>query len=219
MNGKTCGVPGCYNEYKRLVHRLPVAAGGRTSVANLVQLCVEHAEAKGQRPWDEWLAALEVQEHQDVVDALDDPANLPSPGIPDCSARFPADARCHALAGWTRVPEDTPPGMRLLAARPFVCGTVRRLILNYSWCRQADGASAVSLIAWPRNDPPDLGRLNGNGTPHAERRHDGRAGEFGTGWLELELPDAPGDHWVAAVALTDEAGRLDLDECLLAAVE
>ncbi|HDQ99053.1 MAG TPA: hypothetical protein ENN51_02025 [candidate division WOR-3 bacterium] len=113
----------------------------------------------------------------------------------------------------------TPPGMRLLAARPFVCGAVRRLMLNHAWRRRTDGSSKVALIAWPHNDPPDLTHPKGNGTPYAERQHDGTAGDCGNGWLDLDLPDAPGSCWVAAVALTDETGRLEMEECLLTGVE
>lgn len=219
MHGKTCAVPGCYVEYARLAHRRPVAAGGRTSVANLVPLCADHLAAKGERDWNEWLAELAAREQQDVVARLDRPPDLPAPGIPDCSTRFPAGARCHSLAGWTRVPETCPPGMRLLAARPFICGTVRRLVLNYCWRCRGEGCAEVSLIAWPHGRSPDLGRLNNNGTLSTGRRHQGREGDAGTGWLELELPDADGACWVAAVALTDEAGRLELEECMLAGVE
>lgn len=43
MRGVRCTTPGCGRRYSTLVHREPYRHGGRTSVANLVPMCLEHA--------------------------------------------------------------------------------------------------------------------------------------------------------------------------------
>lgn len=54
--GKSCTVPGCFRLASTLDHRIPWSKGGVTSVLNLHPMCEQHNLAKGDLPYDFWLA-------------------------------------------------------------------------------------------------------------------------------------------------------------------
>jgi len=54
--GTTCTVPGCRKRYETLDHRVPYSKDGRTSVANLYPMCIQHNLEKGDKDYESWLA-------------------------------------------------------------------------------------------------------------------------------------------------------------------
>jgi hypothetical protein len=212
VRGTTCAVPGCYQAYDVMVHRKPMAKGGRTSVDNLLPMCTRHARLKGGQDYDEWLrtqpevASVTQAEPIKITITPKQPAPPPEP-----IARY--IGFCQPVAGMVK-PPPLPAGLRLVTATPFLPGPARRLLLSYDWRLESDGSARVVLFAWPHDHPPEVASGT-QGCPQAANQHSGRAGESGTASLELGLT-GPADHgWTAALALEDPDGRLVLEQYLL----
>jgi len=222
LRGTVCAVPGCYRECTTLVHRKPSKLGGRTSVDNLLPMCQRHAESKGDRNYDEWLAearqqSADKQPQIEITITACKPAEKPvvegytvAPGLylPIVSARPERPVR-------VKTKEVTP--YRIFAA-PFLRGTIGRIIFDYDWEMAESGLCRVFLLAWPRGEEPKLAPLGGPTYAgiFSFKEHLGVAGEKGSYQLELTLPDAPGGRWIGAVALMDEGCDLAISEYALA---
>lgn len=219
LRGTTCSVPGCFQDYSTLAHRVPPSASGRTSIDNLLPLCARHAGLMSDRPYDEWLQELGTE--------------TPAPA-PDFEITFTHGRKAEEEAAAPAVPAgglyvqplaaslttpELPAGIRPVLAVPFLPGAARRLKFDYGWGRQSDGGCRVLLLAWPDADPPDLRIL-----PDAPRCqcvgnvHHGTAGQSGTGTLDLGLPEGAKDRWTALVVVVDQGGQLAVRDYLLAAL-
>ena len=227
LRGTVCAVPGCFLEYAKLVHRKPYADGGRTCVDNLVQLCTKHAVAKGSVDYEEWLKTLKpasgMETEPDFTftitkkrDKVEQTAQAPLPPGPV----FTSTGFVHHLAGKGYVPDEHPPGLQLVAAAPFLSGPMRKLVFHYHWKLEHEGSCQVFLTAWPHSNTPDLSKGKaGIGNLKATARHKGKAGEQGSGKLELPLPPAADEIWTAAVFLDSEGGRPCFTDFLLAGTD
>jgi 5-methylcytosine-specific restriction endonuclease McrA len=58
--GLACTVPGCEAHYETLDHRIPFSRDGRTCVENLFPMCNEHNQSKGDKNYEVWLLAREL---------------------------------------------------------------------------------------------------------------------------------------------------------------
>lgn len=228
LRGTICSVPGCYHECERLVHRQSFLSGGRTSVDNLMPMCERHAVSKGDRDYDEWLAAVR---QEDAEKKQDEPkfeititSRTPAPDAPvaDFSA-LPGVMLPLAAARNPRPPKGATPGAQSLAELkltvPFLRGPAGKIVFDYDWEMKKSGRCHVFLLAWPRGDEPDISLLGGPkyvGILKA-KEHLGVKDETGTAELELALPPSPGGRWTAAVALLDAGCELQLTEYALAA--
>jgi hypothetical protein len=228
LRGTICSVPGCYRERARLVHRQSLAAGGRTSVDNLMPMCERHAASKGERDYDEWLAAVRQEDADLKRDEPKFEITITSrPAAPDISAvDFGAPSGLMmplAAARTPRPPKAAAPNAQPLAELrltvPFLRGPAGKVVFDYDWEMKKSGRCHVFLLAWPRGDEPDISQLGGPkyaGLSMA-KNHLGVKDEKGNAQLELSLPGFPGGRWVAAVALLDEGCEFQFTEYALAA--
>lgn len=228
LRGTICCVPGCYRERATLVHRQSLTAGGRTSVDNLMPMCERHAASKGDKNYDEWLVAA-CQEDADMK--RDEPkfeltitSRPAAPDIPAADFSAPAGLMLPLAAAQTpRPPKAARPTAQPLAelklAVPFLRGPAGKVVFDYDWETKKSGRCHVFLLAWPRDDEPDISQLGGPkyaGISIA-KDHLGVSNEKGNAQLELPLPGLPGGRWVAAVALLDEGCEFQFTEYALAA--
>ncbi len=213
LRGTTCGVPGCFLPFSVLVHRRPPALGGLTSVDNLRPLCAEHAQAKGNQDYDEWLAGLKAAAPAQPTMEITITAKTPP------SAEPPPLARAAGLAislGGKAGPVALPASLRLVAAVPFLPGAVNRLVLSYDWRLGSAGTARLALLAWPRDLPPSFSPDGTADCPQADAAHSGKAGDSGSARLELVVSDRLERRWVAVVAADDAGARLEIGEYVLA---
>jgi hypothetical protein len=228
LRGTICSVPGCYRERTTLVHRQSVKADGRTSVDNLMPMCDRHAASKGDKNYDEWLAAVR---QEDADKKRDEPkfeititSHPAAPDMPAADFSAPAGLMLPLAAAQTpRPPKATgttaQPLAELKLTVPFLRGPAGKVVFDYDWEMKKSGRCHVFLLAWPRGDEPDISQLGGprySGISMA-KDHLGVRDERGNAQLELSLPGLPGGRWVAAVALLDEGCELRLTEYALAA--
>ncbi|UCG42906.1 MAG: HNH endonuclease [candidate division WOR-3 bacterium] len=204
LRGTVCSIPGCFHEYHTLVHRHPASKGGRTCVSNLVQLCKKHAHDKGEQEYDDWVATLSKDEQQDEVPfeiEFTHKRREPAPTrITPVTPPPPPPRRTRRIlriAGEARVSGDLKPGLRLVAAEPFMPGPSSRLVLHYGYDSKYRD-SKVILAAWPMSEKPDLSE----GVESLQDRkvvnlHDQT--EHGAGKLELSVTNSTDQPWVVAV--------------------
>ncbi len=217
LRGTTCAVPGCYEHYSTLVHRISVSKGGRTSVDNLLPMCSRHAQLKGEQNYEEWLATLTKEPRTkdkpfEITFTTKKHAPEPEPG------RYIGYAQ--TIAGKVNMPDKSPPGMKLLVAAPFLPGPSQRVAFDYDWRLDAKGKAIVLLIAWHRNEPPDIANLDKRIEGYrAVNELDGKPGEHGTAELELALPQPAQGFWVAAVFVSDQGGKPAIGNYLLVATD
>ncbi|MEO0081781.1 MAG: HNH endonuclease signature motif containing protein [candidate division WOR-3 bacterium] len=214
LRGTTCAVPGCYEAYATLVHRCPRSKGGRTSVENLLPMCSHHARLKGEQEYDEWLASQpELSPAVKVEPIKITITQKKRPPAPEPSSRF--IAFCQPVAGHAK-PPLLPADMKLIALAPVLPGPCHRLLLDYDWRLESAGTGRVVLLAWQHTRSLELTAPAGiPDCPQLVNEHSGKAGDSGTGLLELTL-DGPGDRrWHVAVALEPGTGQLALDQYLL----
>jgi hypothetical protein len=228
LRGTICSVTGCYHERTTLVHRQPLSAEGRTSVDNLMPLCARHAASKGDRPYNEWLAAVRQEDaslkQNEPEMEITITAHPPAPDLPVTDYGVPSGfALPLASARTALAPKVAAPGAQPLAelklAVPFLRGSVGKVAFSYDWVMKKSGRCRVFLLAWPRGDEPDISLLGGPkfaGLTIA-KDHLGVRDESGNAQLELPLPALPGGRWTAAVAILDEGCELQLTEYALAA--
>jgi len=204
LRGTVCSIPGCFHEYHTLVHRHPSAKGGRTCVSNLVQLCKKHARDKGEQEYDEWVATLRRDDQQDEVPfeiEFTHKRREPAPTrITPVAPKPPPPRRSRRImriAGEARVSGDLKPGLRLVAAEPFMPGPETRLVLHYGYdSRYLD--SRVTLAAWPISEKPDLSAgVDSLRDRQVSNLHDQT--EHGAGRLELPVTNSSDQPWVVAV--------------------
>ena len=228
IRGAICCVPGCYGEHATLIYRVPPSTGGKTSVENLVPACKRHADSKGSRAWDEWIAEarqelanqkqkaptfeVTITKH-DVnpeVPAAEFAAPLPGLMLPLATMRMPRPVQA-AVAGNSLA--------ELKVAVPFLRGPAGKITFNYDWKMLKSGKCQVFLLAWPRGDEPDISLVGGPKYPGFQivKDHLGVKDEKGTNEMELRLPDSPGGRWTAAVAVLDAGCDFQFTEYALAA--
>jgi hypothetical protein len=228
LRGAICSVPGCYRERTTLVHRQPLTADGRTSVDNLIPMCDRHAASKGNKNYDEWLAAVR---QEDADNKLDEPkfeititSHPPVSDMPAAEFSAPAGLMLPLAAAHTPRPPKAAgttgqPLAELKLTVPFLRGPAGKVVFDYDWEMKRSGRCHVFLLAWPRGDEPDISQLGGPkyvGISIA-KEHLGVRDERGNTQLELPLPASPGGRWVAAVALLDAGCELQFTEYALAA--
>jgi len=216
-HGTTCAAPGCYQEYTTLVHRQPWSRGGRTCVSNLLPMCAEHARAKGEADFDEWVATLAPPSPTAPVG----PPSFLGPAVesqPVQPAVAPAEGWEYVqhLASATAV--RLMPGPTPVLVVPFLRGLVRRVVFEYEWEEKKGGECRVFLLAWPAGQRVKLADI---GTPAFEGFevsivHSARVDEQGVSRLELILPSAPLGRWAAAVMLSAPAPDFVITEFVLA---
>jgi 5-methylcytosine-specific restriction endonuclease McrA len=228
LRGTVCAVSGCFHERSTLVHRKSLKAGGRTSVDNLMPMCERHAASKGDRDYDEWLAAIRLEEAGKKPDEPKFEITITSRQPPpvDTFAGFGVPVGLTLPLAAFRAPRPpsavTSPGpatAELRQAVPFVRGSVNKVVFDYDWEMKQSGRCRVFLLAWPKDAEPDLALLGGPKYPgwFAAKEHLGVKGEKGTAQLELALPGVPAGRWVAAFAVLDEGCALQFTEYCLAA--
>jgi len=214
LRGTTCFVPGCYHTFDTLAHRRPVSKGGRTSVDNLVPMCLRHARFKGEEEYDAWVENLSEKEVAPSVAPITititpkEHTAPPEPVSRDIGWTQPLAALGRA--------DPLSAAFEPLVVKPFLPGPARQLLLQYDWRLTADGDSRVILMAWPHDAPPRPVAPGGvPDCPQAANEHSGKAGQAGSAFLELMLA-GPGDRrWTAALATESRTGRVVLDEYLL----
>jgi len=228
LRGTICSVPGCYHERTTLVYRQPLSAGGKTSVDNLMPMCARHAASKGNRAYDEWLAATR---QEDAGLKKDEPkfeititARPPVPDVPMADYGTPSGLALPLASARTALaPKIAAPGAQPLAelklAVPFLRGPAGKVAFSYDWVMKKSGRCRVFLLAWPRGDEPDISLLGGPKYPGISiaKDHLGVRDEKGNAELELLLPATPAGRWTAAVAMLDEGCELQFAEYALAA--
>jgi hypothetical protein len=212
LRGTTCAAPGCFQTYSSLVHRRQPAAGGRTSVDNLIPLCGPHARDKGARDYEEWVALLRTS-------APGKPAAQEGAGLEKLPS-WPAGAPPRAVTSAQMIASSAivnpgPAGGPLLRA-PFLRTMLNRLVFEYDWRLRAGTAARVILTAWPHGEPADF---NAVGTPAyaglaQENGHSSETDAAGSSRLELTLPTTSFGRWVAAVVVKGGEG-LTLGEYVL----
>lgn len=231
LRGTVCAVPGCFGEHTTLVFRVPISAGGQTSVDNLMPVCARHSVSKGERAWDEWIAdarqelAAEKQaapkfEVTITKHPLTDEAPASDFVAPPAGLMVP-------LAGLRlpRAPKAAGPGAAPLAdlklAVPFLRGPAGKITFNYDWEMKKSGRCRLFVLAWPRGDEPDITLLGGPKYHGFQvgKDHLGVKDEKGNAELELTLPASPGGRWTVAVAVLDQGCDFQLAEYALAATK
>jgi len=224
LRGTVCAVPSCYRARTTLAHRKPLVRGGVTSVDNLIPMCARHAESKGDRNYDEWLCEIRRQEAEAPPSQPQIEITITShrqeEQAPSCGYQVASGLYVPVAAGRPERPGPKSGAVApwLFCRMPFLRGTLNRLLLDYDWEMVRSGLCRVYVLAWPKDQEPDLKLL---GSPQyawlfSVKEHLGVAGEKGTHQLELALPDAPGGRWTAAAALIDEGCDFELAEYALA---
>lgn len=220
IRGTTCAVPGCYHEYEALVHKHPISKGGRTSVDNLLPMCHEHARAKGQQEYDEWVKTLPKASGAPEVPfeitfttgrhakKKDEPASKKAPAV---GAYRPPTTKHKApqpIAQGVNLEGELPPGAQLVAATPFIPGGARKLVLHYGWSTDEGGPCRVTLAAWPLSEQPELLRgLEQLKNPHATNEHGSSKDKHGAGKLEVDVDGREDEPWVVAAFAESKAGK------------
>ena len=228
LRGTICSVPGCYGEHSTFVFRQLPAQGGRTSVDNLMPVCARHASSKGNRNYDEWMAAMRQEEaarkkaeptFEVTITSRPAETDMPSPDF----APLPGLLLPLAAARPVQPARTQDPGAKALAelkfAVPFLRGPTGKVVFSYDWEMKKSGRCLVFLLAWPRGEEPDIAPL---GSPKfagfsIAKDHLGVKDEKGNAELELTLPATPGGRWTAAVAILDEGCDFRFGEYALAA--
>jgi hypothetical protein len=228
IRGAVCCVPGCYGEHATLIYRVPPSAGGKTSVDNLMPACKHHAETRGSRPWDEWMA----EARQELADRKKDTPKFeviitkhdakPEMSAAEFAAPLPGLMLPLAAMRSPRPPKTSGTGQPLAELRlavPFLRGPASKITFNYDWQMLKSGKCQVFLLAWPRGDDPDISLLGGPKYPGFQmaKDHLGVKDEKGNNEIELRLPDSPGGRWTAAVAVLDQGCDFQFTEYALAA--
>jgi hypothetical protein len=228
LRGTICSVPGCYRERAKLVLRQSLKAGGRMSVDNLMPMCERHAASKGERNYDEWMAAVRQEDAELKKDEPKFEITITSrPAVPEMPvADFVAPPGLLLPLAAFLAPltlQVAKPGAKPLAelklAVPFLRGPAGRILLDYDWKMKKSGMAHVFLLAWPRGETPDISLLGGpkfTGLTVA-KDHLGVKDETGNAQLELSLPGTSVGRWVAGVAVLDEGCDFELTEYALAA--
>jgi len=228
LRGTVCAVPGCFGEHTTLVFRVPLTAGGQTSVENLLPVCARHAVSKGERSWDEWIeeARQELASQKKAAPAFEVTITKhdfkPEAPAAEFAAPLPGLMLPLAALRTPRPPKTASPGQSLAEMKlsvPFLRGPAGKITFNYDWEMKKSGKCRVFLLAWPRGEEPDISLLGGPKYPgmSAGKDHLGVKDEKGNAEIELRLPDAPGGRWTAAVAVLDQGCDFQLTEFALAA--
>ncbi len=203
LRGSACVVPGCYREHTTLVPRWPFSRGGKSSVQNLVPACAEHASARGDGDYDEWLARFAKQEPviapSGIVITATKPDDVPA-------QTFGQIIGIQPVAGQVSLPGPFPAGARLVFAAPFVPGPANRLVLYYEWKLGAGESCRVILGAWPRADHLDFGKGFGDSRGYTTNEHGAAAGRESSALLEMVLSESKDELWVAAVWVQAQHG-------------
>ena len=214
LHGSACVVPGCYREHTTLVPRLPFTKGGKSSVENLVPACAEHASARGEGDYDEWLARFAKNEPAaatKIVITATEPDAMPVQTFGQIRAIQP-------VAGQISLPGPFPTGTRLAFAAPFVPGPANRLVLYYEWKLGPGESCRVVLGVWPRSDQPDFSKGFGDSKGYTTNEHRAAAGQESSALLEIVLPESEAELWVAAVWVQAQHERPVLTSYYVAAV-
>jgi hypothetical protein len=215
LRGSACVVPGCYREHTTLVPRLPYTKGGRSSVENLVPACAEHAAARGEGDYGEWLARFARKEPDVAASGITitttDRCEMPS-------QTFGQIVGVQPVAGQVSFPGPFPAGARLLFAAPFLPGPANRLVFYYEWKLDPGESCRVILGAWPRAE--ELSFTKGFGESKGYTTNDHRAGECreSSALLEMVLPESRDELWVVAVWVQAQSERPTITSYYLAAV-
>ena len=215
MHGSACVVPGCYREHTTLVPRLPFSQDGRLSVENLAPACAQHASARGEGDYDEWLARFAKKEPAAAASGITitttDRCEMPSQTFGQLIGVQP-------VAGQVSFPGPFPAGARLVFAAPFVPGPASRLVFYYEWKLGLGESGRVILGAWPRTDQLDFAKGFGDSKGYTTNDH--RAGECqgSSALLEMVLPESKDELWVVAVWVQAQSERQVITSYYLAAV-
>jgi len=216
LRGMTCGVPGCFQAFSVIVHRKPPGKGGKTSADNLAPLCAEHARAKADQDYDEWLAKLKAAAPQKPAMEITITAKTPPPQSEPTMRPLSFSQSFGGKAGPLKLPER----LRPLVSIPFLPGPINRLVFSYDWRLESEGSARVVLMAWPHDLPP---RCSGPDAapdcPQAANVHTGKAGETGSSRLELLVAEPLEKRWIAAVVTESSGARISLAEYLLAGTD
>ncbi|MEO0073762.1 MAG: HNH endonuclease signature motif containing protein, partial [candidate division WOR-3 bacterium] len=205
LRGTTCAAPGCFQNYSVLVHRRPVKLGGRTSVDNLVPLCAAHAQAKGDRDYDEWVATLKAGEA--VSRSEPEAESLPfGKGLQAAPPRPVSNTVLIASSafGGRGAADSTTEGWHVRA--PFLHLGINRLLFDYDWRVVPGKSGRILFAAWPADEHPDPA-LVGTDTydgPVQEKQHSSAEGSSGSSRLELVLPTSHFGRWLAVVRISGE---------------
>lgn len=204
LRGSACIVPGCYREHTTLVSRVPFIMGGRLSVENLLPACAQHASARGQDDYVDWLARL----------AESGPGSAPAGIIITSTAEesvqvqtFGRIVGVQPVAGQVFLPGPFPAGTQLVFAAPFVPGPAARLVLYYEWKLGPGESCRVVLGAWPRADQPDFAKGLRDSRYYTTNEHRAAAHQGGSALLEMVLTGSKEELWVAAVWVEAEPER------------
>jgi len=196
MRGSACAVPGCYREHTTFVPRLPLTKGGRLSVENLTPACAEHASARGEADYDEWLARFAKREPEIAASGITitatDRCEMPA-------QTFGQIAGVQPVAGQVSLSGPFPAGTRLVVAAPLVPGPANRLVLYYEWKLGPGESCRVILGAWPRADQLDFAKGFGDSKGYTTNDHRAGACQESSALLEIVLPESKDELWVAAV--------------------
>ncbi len=220
LRGDTCSVPGCFHMYTTLVHRKPESHGGHTSVDNLLPMCSQHARAKGQQDYAEWLRTIAGSAGTEptmeiTLTALhrDEP-----PPTTRVEVRRGTNT-CQTIAQYGELGTTLPEGLRLVVHRLFIPGPARWLVFKYDW-RFASGESCgVVLNAWAATEESNFEAPAGAKRALAANTHQRRDGEAGSSRLEVRIQPESEEIWHAAVLLKCAAGTLVLNRYVLAAAD
>ncbi|HTW92614.1 MAG TPA: hypothetical protein VMH22_13035 [bacterium] len=204
LRGSACIVPGCYREHTTLVPRVPFVVGGRLSVENLLPACEQHASARSQDDYVDWLARL-AEPAPGIA-----PAGITITSTAEDSVKvqtFGAITGVQSIAGQISVPGPFPAGYRLVFAAPFVPGPATRLVLYYEWKLGPNESGRVVLGAWPRADQPDFAKGLRDSKHFTSNEHRAGTSNGGSALLEIVLPESKDELWIAAVWVEAEPER------------
>jgi len=196
LRGSACVVPGCYRKHTTLVPRIPFTKGGRVSVENMVPACAEHAAGRGEEDYEVWLARFAKKEPEVTAPAIvitaTDRCEMPA-------QTFGQIIGVQPVAGQVSLPGPFPAGARLVFAAPFVPGPANRVVLYYEWKLGAGESCRVILGAWPRTDQLDFADGFGESKGYTTNEHRTETCRENSALLEMVLPEATAELWVAAV--------------------
>lgn len=214
LRGSSCVVPGCYREHTTLVPRRPLTKGGRLSVENLAPACAQHASARGEEDYNEWLARFANKEPDFATSGITITRTSPD-AMP--VQTFGQIRGIQPVAGQVSLPGPFPAGMRLVFVAPFVPGPANRLVLYYEWKLGPGESCRVVLGAWPRSDQPDFSKRFGDSKGYVTNEHKAAASREGSALLEIVVPGSRDELWVAAVWVEAEHERQVITSYYLAA--